>query len=177
MPEIPPPPSRLGKYFFLTSPSIGPSGTAFASSVRDWRNTSRRRSRRARTCSLRAALSARRTNAKLAKARKPRPPSRPFGAFAPMSCASLIAVDPSRKQSFLVLMLRAKSLKHPMALPFRPGVHWPSDFHRRAFFSVRRGLPITVSIIFASEITPIVAIYLNGVICLSRTFHQWRTIR
>jgi len=103
-------------------------------SVRDWRNSSRRRSRKARTCSLRAALSARRTNAKLAKARKPRPPSRPFGAFAPMSCASSIAASLSRKQSFPVLMLRSKSSKHPMAIPSRRGLHWPSGKSRRAFF-------------------------------------------
>lgn len=50
-----------------------------------------------------------------------------------MSCASSIAVSLSRKQSFPVLTLRTKSLKHPMAIPYRPEVHWPSDFHRRAF--------------------------------------------
>jgi len=47
-----------------TSGSRKPSGTVSASFARDWRNTSRRRSRRDRTCSLRAALSTRRTNAK-----------------------------------------------------------------------------------------------------------------
>jgi hypothetical protein len=51
-----------------------------------------------------------------------------------MSCANSTAASLSRKQSFPVLMLRTELLKRPLTLRSRPEVHWPSDFHRRAFF-------------------------------------------
>src|SRR5260370_23439165 len=58
------------RYFLLTSPFIGPSGIAYVCSVRGSPNTLQRRSRKARTCSSRAASPAPRTNPETAKARK-----------------------------------------------------------------------------------------------------------
>jgi hypothetical protein len=111
------------------------SGIASAFFVRDWRNTSRRRSRKVRTCSSGAASSAPPTSKRMAKARRRRPRRSLRGRFAPMFCASSIAANPSRKQQLPAPLLRVTRPNHRTRLPSRGGtMNWASTLLPRPNF-------------------------------------------
>ena len=99
-----------------TSGRRRPNGIASVCSARGSPNTSRRRLRKVRTCSSRAASSAPRTNAETAKARKRRPISRRSGAFAPTSCANWIAANRNPKRLLPAPRLRVNRWTRPTQL-------------------------------------------------------------
>ncbi len=126
------PHSALGRTQKTNGPRR-PSGIAFASFVLAWPSPFSTASGKALTSWSKAASSARPTSRRTAKARRPRPRRSLRGRFAPMSCASSITANPSRKQQFPAPVLRVTRPNHRTRLPSRGGtMNWASTLLPRS---------------------------------------------